>query len=88
MIEQAIKPVTYKGFALFNDIEDYELRTRNRSVVLSNIVEDNTRDQRISPQGAALVLGYFSKIPSDEREDVQKAFKASMSRLGYVNKPQ
>ncbi len=88
MIDTPVKPITFKGFALFNDIEDYELRTRNRAVVLGNMVEDNTREQRITPQGAALVLGYFAKVPSDEREDVQKLFKANMKRLGYVNKPQ
>lgn len=52
----------FKGFSLFNDIEDIDLRTRNRSVVMANMAEDHIdrKTKRVSPKGAALILNYFS----------------------------
>lgn len=78
-----IKNDQYKGFALFSDITDVALRTRNRAVVLANIATDNTRNRRISPSGAGLILGYFNAVPEDERAVVQNAFKSVMSERGY-----
>ena len=74
----------YKGFALFNDVEDAELRTRNRAVVLANIAEDNMREQKLSPKGVLLVLGYFSSVPEKERAKVQTAFVESMGQRGFI----
>ncbi len=82
MIEE-IKRNTYKGFCTFSDIEDYELKTRNRAVVLANLASDNSEAQRISPKGAALILGYFQSIPSDEREDVKNRFTFTMKERGF-----
>jgi len=82
MIEE-IKRTAYKGFFLFNDIEDYALKTRNRAVVLANIAEDNSQKRLISPKGASLILGYFQQIPSDEREDVKNKFSETMTERGY-----
>jgi hypothetical protein len=74
---------TYRGFELFNDIEDYELKTRNRAVVLANMAEDHSKNRLISPNGASLILGYFQAIPSDEREDVKNKFSETMSERGF-----
>lgn len=82
MIEE-VKRTAYKGFFLFNDIEDYALKTRNRAVVLANLASDNSEAQRISPKGAALILGYFQQIPSDEREDVKNKFAEAMTERGF-----
>lgn len=71
---------TYKGFSLFNDIEDAVLRLRNRAVVLANIAEDNTKDRLISPKGAGLVLGYTSKLPKEDVASVTESFKNEMIR--------
>lgn len=73
----------YKGFALFNDVEDAVLRSSNRGTVLSNIAQDNTRNDKISPKGASLILGYFSQIPKEERQEVEKAFIEVMTTRGY-----
>lgn len=74
---------TYKGFSLFNDIEDAVLRLRNRAVVLANIAEDNTKDRLISPKGAGLVLGYTSKLPKEDVASVTESFKNEMIRRGF-----
>ena len=75
----------YKGYALFNDIADFDLRNRNRAVVLSNVAIDHTKKatKRISPRGAAIVLGYFNAIPDEDKLDVQERFKQRMLESGY-----
>lgn len=74
----------YKGFALFNDVEDDVLRTRNRAVVLANIAESNIKDRRINAKGAGLILGYFNQIPLAERNGVKDKFKADMIQRGFA----
>ena len=74
----------YKGFALFNDVEDDALRIRNRAVVLSNIAESNIKDKRINVKGVSLILGYFNQIPMEERNNVKDKFKADMISRGFA----
>jgi hypothetical protein len=74
----------YKGFCLFNDVEDDALRIRNRAVVLSNIAESNIKDKRINTKGVALILGYFNQIPMEERNHVKDKFKADMISRGFA----
>lgn len=75
----------YKGFSLFNEIQDADLRTRNRAVILANITEDNlTPNKRVTPKGAVLVLGYFTCIPDEEKEAAQKAYLRTMQERGFV----
>jgi len=74
---------TYKGFSLFNDIEDYILRTRNRAVVLANMAEDNSKSRLINAKGASLILGYFQQVPADERADVKSKFANVMAERGF-----
>lgn len=74
---------TYKGFSLFNDIEDKALRIRNRAVVLANIAEANVKDRLINAKGAGLVLGYTSRIPKEEVGDVTERFKQEMIQRGF-----
>jgi len=82
MIEE-FKRTAYKGFCLFTDIPDYILKTRNRAIVLANLAQDNSEDQRINAKGAALILGYFQQIPTDEREDVKNKFTETMNERGF-----
>lgn len=77
------KKTTYKGFELFNDIEDRELRARNQACVLANISEDNSRNRLISPKGAALVLGYFQQIFEGDRDIVKTKYKDQMNQRGF-----
>jgi len=75
----------FKGFSLFNDIEDEALRTRNRAVVLANIAEDHkTKEKRINPRGAALMLGYFASIPAEQRKGVSARFAEEMTSRGFA----
>lgn len=73
----------FKGFSLFNDIEDAELRNRNRAVVLANIACDNMKSKLISSKGSGLVLGYFGLVPVEERDNVQERFKVEMTNRGF-----
>lgn len=73
----------FKGYSLFNDIEDIELRTRNRAVILTNLAADHTKNKLISAKGAGLILGYFGLIPENERKGVEGAFKEGMKQRGY-----
>jgi hypothetical protein len=74
----------FKGFSLFND-QDEPLRTRNRAVVLANIAEDyKTKDRKINPKGAALMLGYFAAIPKEERNSLNKKFAETMNERGFA----
>ena len=74
---------SYRGYSLFNDIEDFTLRIRNRAVVLANIAEAHVKDRLISPKGAALILGYYNQVPIDERTSVMQRFKISMEERGF-----
>ena len=74
----------YKGFELFEDIEDTALRNRNRAVMLTNLAADNTKNRLISPKGAALILGYFQQVPEEDRNDVRERFKKDMTDRGYI----
>lgn len=76
----------FKGFSLFNDIEDIVLRTRNRSVVMTNMAEDHMdrKTKRVNPKGAALILNYFSFIKPEERDAAKESFKKDMESRGFV----
>lgn len=73
----------FKGFDLFNDIEDVSLRNRNRAVVLANMAQDHTKERKISPGGAGLILGYFKNIPDEDKKDVQDRFQKTMQERGF-----
>lgn len=77
----------YKGFDLFDDIEDEALRNRNRAVVMANIVEDNTKALRINAKGAGLLIGYFSAILPEDKKSVRKLFEEFVKQRGYVHEP-
>ena len=75
----------FKGFDLFDDLDiPQDLRNRNRACVLSNIVEDNTKNKLITLKGAALATGYFAALPVEDRLDVSNRFNQIMEDRGYV----
>ena len=74
----------FKGYSLFNDIDDASLRSRNRAVTLCNIAEAHTnKERRISPGGAALMIRYTEQIPEDERKTVLEQMVVFMKERGY-----
>lgn len=74
----------YKGFSLFNDIEDTTLRNRNRGVVMANIVEIYQKDKKISQKGFYLLMSYFSQVPDSDKKSVYEQFQTSCKERGYV----
>lgn len=74
----------FKGFSLFNDVEDVSLQTQNRARVLFNIAEDHIKSKRINQKGVALILGYFNCIPEEDRLSVQTRFKDLMLKNGFI----
>lgn len=76
----------FKGFSLFNDVEDAELRAQNRGRVMTNMAEDNTEKtrKRISPKGASLILNYFNLIPERDRSQAKDCFVKEMTNRGFA----
>lgn len=75
---------SFKSFPLFGEIQDESLRSRNRGVVMANIVEDNlTKLKRVTPKGAVLVLGYFESIPDKERSTAYAEFEKQLKERGF-----
>lgn len=75
---------TYKGYDLFTDLEDQELRNRNRAVILANVAEDNTVNSLLTAKGVSIIMGYFHRIPDHEKGDVEKRFRANLKERGYA----
>jgi hypothetical protein len=73
----------YRGFCLFNDVQNPVLRNKNRATVLSNMAEDNCKNNMMSPKGSALIMGYFSRIPDIDKTDVIEKYKDIMNAKGY-----
>lgn len=75
---------TYKGYSLFNGVEDFSLKSRNRGVLIANMVEEHfdTNTNRVSTRGLALILGYFNEIPSLERKAAHNALKKELANRG------
>lgn len=78
----------YKGYDLFNDIEDKALQARNRAVVMANMIEPHVKDGRLTERGTHLALGYFGSIPEEDRKALYKAFEQQCKDRGYVRRPQ
>lgn len=76
----------YKGYALFSDIEDEVLKTRNRAVVMCNIFEDNPDPHGkdyVAQKGALLIFGYMEAVPKGERGSLAREFQKQMLERGY-----
>ena len=74
----------YRGYSLFNDVEDKSLRIRNRAVVMANMAEIHTKAKKITNKGGALLMGYFQKVADVEKKEVYTEFHQQMQERGYV----
>ena len=74
----------YKGYALFDEVQDRELRVRNLAVTMANIFEDNTVGNVITQRGGALLLGYFNAIGDLDKKMVTVKFRETMEERGYA----
>lgn len=73
-----------KGFELFDDIVDRGLRTRNQAVVITNIIEDNSKLKKLSARGAHLVLSYFNQVPDVDKTLVHQKVTIFAQERGFV----
>lgn len=74
----------YKGFNLFFDISDKELRLRNQAMVMANIFDDHQRNGKLSVNGTGLLLGYFGEIAPQFRNELKERFAMILKERGYV----
>jgi hypothetical protein len=74
----------FKGFELFNDVEDKQLQARNRGVVMANIACDHSKDQRINAKGVELICGYFTLINPDDRANAREEFAKEMVKRSWA----
>jgi hypothetical protein len=73
----------YRGFSLFNDVDDSTLRMKNRATVMTNIAESGAKEGKISPGAMGLLLGYFGNILGTERKDTMIEFISKMKEKGF-----
>lgn len=71
-------------FETFNDVENKELRVRNRAVVMANIWEDHSDGKKLSPLGTKLLFTYFNNVPEEEKKVTFDTFKSHMTVRGFV----
>lgn len=74
----------YKGFTLFNDVTDAQLRNYNRSVIMSNIAEFNIKQEKITQKGASLIIGYFDLVPDEDKKQVYASFEERMKEKNFI----
>lgn len=84
--KQEQKPKSFKGFPLFNEIEDRQLRRRNQAVIMTNILEDSFVEGKCTVKGASLITGYMSHIPEEERRELFDEFVSQASVRGFKTK--
>ena len=76
----------YRGYALFSDVEDRDLRTKNQATVMANIFEDSpdVKDKRlVSKRGATILFGYMENVFPEDRATVISLFEGKMKERGY-----
>ncbi len=79
-----VLPKKYKGYHLFNLVDDLETRANNRGAMMCNIYEEFSRaDGRSTPHAMSLILGYFNEVPVDERERSVEFFKVIAKERGF-----
>lgn len=74
------KPIVleFEGYPTFNDVEDSELRARNRGTVVVNIVEDCTFQRQSKEYIWEKVQAYMRTIPEEEWSYVYSATAIAM----------
>ena len=73
----------FKGFGLFNDVEDAQLQAQNRARMLINIFLDHSKNGRVNIKGAALSTGYMNAVPQGQRRLVIEKFIEGMKKEGF-----
>lgn len=75
----------FKGYSLFNDIEDAEVQRYNRARILVNIMEDHSDEFRnVNLTGLMLCKGYFDLVAPEERDNVLNEAKKLLEKKGII----
>ena len=76
----------FRGYGLFNDVEDKEIQIFNRARTLVNIMDDHSKGDEVNGTGAMICMGYFKSLPGDDRMAVhEKAFQMLEERKAKKN---
>lgn len=71
------------GYSLFEDVQDTELRHKNRLTVLTNIISDHLDGDKVSGRGVSMFLQYLTAFEDTERKalanDLLKLFPQGAS---------
>lgn len=73
----------FKGFGLFNDVEDASLKAFNRARMLVNIAIDHSKNGKFNAKAVSLTSGYMKLIPKGERKAVVDEFVRLMKKEGF-----
>lgn len=73
----------FKGFGLFNDVEDASMQAFNRGRMMVNIVMDHSKDGKFNMKGVALSTGYMNAIPKGERRAALEEFIRLLQKEGF-----
>ena len=73
----------FKGYGLFNDVEDKEVQIHNRARTLVNIMEDHAQGRNVTGVGALICAGYFKSLPEEDRADVHSRTAAMLLEKGF-----
>lgn len=84
MQQNAVEVNEYKGYSLFKEADCEKNRHRNRGVVMTNIIEDHTKEGKMSARGTATLIGYFNCIPPRDRLLAEKACSEMLVGRGVV----
>lgn len=82
--DESVEVNEYRGYSLFKDVEDVELRDRNRAQVLWNIFESNSENGNATVKGMAYLVGYTNQIPEAERRPMITQFTLMLHQGGTV----
>ena len=74
----------YRGYALFNDVEDSYLRNRNRGVVLANMTESGMNGTSLRHASTADIIGYFSSVPDEEKRATLESMTEILAERNIV----
>jgi len=72
-----------EGYSLFNDIENFELRARNRAIIMANILEDNFYKNRVSRKGLMIVKKYLKCLPILEQDAATSYLTQVLKERGF-----
>lgn len=85
MQKQDVLPKKYKGYHLFNLVDDFETRANNRGAMMCNIYgEFSFADGKASPHAMSLILGYFNEVPDADKERAMEFFSVHAKDRGFA----